>query len=129
MHFASLATQHPTDNYIYMRQKQAASDVSLIKEIKNSATLSFDITTLEVLDAIMSLKYNKASEVYSLVAEHLKTAPHLVATFLTLVINTIFNSGWIPESLKVGLLHSIHKKGKPKNEPENYRGISVTPSS
>ena len=56
MHFASLATQHPTDNYIYTRQKQAASEVSLIKEIKNSATLLFDITTLEVLDAFMSLK-------------------------------------------------------------------------
>ena len=42
-------------------------------------------------------------------------------------INTIFNTRKIPTSLKEGLLHPIHKKGKPKNIPGNYRGITITP--
>ena len=127
MHFATLATPHPKDCYTDRRQTQAAKNVSLMKDIEKGATLPVDIAALEVLDAIMSQKCNKASDVYGLAAEHLKKAPHIVATYLTPVINTIFNTGRIPDSLKVGLLHPIHKKGKPKNDPGNYRGITITP--
>ena len=127
MHFAALATPHPKDCYTDRRQAQAAKNVSMMKDIAKGATLPVDITALEVLDAIMSQKCNKASDVYGLAAEHLKNAPHIVTTYLTPVINSIFNTGRIPDSLKVGLLHPIHKKGKPKNDPGNYRGITITP--
>ena len=61
---------------------------------------------------ILSLKTGRAKDVHDLTAEHVKVAAEIVVYFLTPVINVIFNSGSIPKTLKQGVLHPVHKKGK-----------------
>ena len=126
-HFEQLATPSSNLNFTEERQALAHSNVSVIESLERGELMPFDITKQEVIEIIDSLKLNKAKDVNNLVAEHLKMAPCLIADFLTPVINTIFNTGIIPKSLKEGLLHPVHKKGKEKDIPGNYRGITITP--
>ena len=47
--------------------------------------------------------------------------------FLTTILNAIVQSGKIPQSFKQGILFPIHKGGgKPKDNTDNYRGITVS---
>ena len=80
-----------------------------------------------VLGKSRNLKKNRAADTYNLTAEHLRAAPEILADYLTPITNTIFTTGTIPEILKEGLLHPVHKKGKPLEDPGNYRGITITP--
>ena len=66
-------------------------------------------------------------DAYGLTAEHLQTALNPDVKFLTIVINEIVLSGSILDSLKEGIIHPVHKKGKDKEIPGNYRGITVSP--
>jgi hypothetical protein len=93
----------------------------------NSHHLSVPITTFEVSEAIQSLKKKKASDGSGLTAEHLQMAVEPVSKFLTPVINEIVATGHIPDSLKEGIIHPVHKKNKDKSLPGNYRGITVSP--
>ena len=104
---------------------------STVKEIKddhlNIPALSVPITKFEIHEAIMSLKKGKAADIAGLTAEHLQIAPFTITEFLAPVVNEIINSGKMPLSLKQGIITPVHKKGKPKDVPGNYRGITVTP--
>ena len=126
-HFGRLATPSQDENFTENRQQIARMNVKIISEMTKEATLPIEITKKEVLEAVNSLKKNKAADTFGLTAEHLRTAPEILTEYLTPVINTIFATGQIPEGLKEGLLHPIHKKGKPPEDPGNYRGITITP--
>ena len=124
-HFSELATPSGGGGYTPHRQEQAQENVLNITAEENS--LPIKITKQEVINSIQSLKFNKAKDTYDLVAKHLKLAPNLIAEFLTPVINSILETSKVPIYLKEGLLHPVHKKGKSKIEPWNYRGIASTP--
>jgi hypothetical protein len=127
-HFSMLATPVPHKDYSYDRFERASTNIlNIRKSLKPVTPMSIPITKFEVEAAIMSLKKNKARDGFELVAEHLQQAPKLTADFLTPVINKIIETGKIPPRLKEGLVHPIHKKGKPKNSAGNYRGITITP--
>ena len=49
-----------------------------------------------------------------------KTGPLLLSLF-----NECWNSGEIPENWKIGLLIPIYKNKGPRNDPQNYRGITL----
>ena len=126
-HFTMLASPKEDDNYTHERLRLVETNLRAIVELAEPDQLPFQITRWEVTAAINQLKKKKASDTYGLVSEHLKVAPALVADFLTPIINRICQTGKIPDMLKEGLLHPIHKKGKPKDIPGNYRGITITP--
>ena len=48
-----------------------------------------------------------------------------MAQFITKIINKIIEARNIPERLKIGILHPIHKKDKAINIPGNFRGIQI----
>jgi hypothetical protein len=50
-----------------------------------------------------------------------------IISILLLLINNIFRTGEIPDSLKIGLLSPIYKNKGSKNDATNYRGITVLP--
>ena len=51
--------------------------------------------------------------------------PELI-TFITLIINRIIDTRSIPDIIKSGIIHPIHKKGKAAYVAGNYRGITIT---
>ena len=127
IHFGQLATPRDEDHYRDERQQEAAKNVKLIEDLLSESTLPIEISKAEVLEVLNSLKTGKAHDAYNLTAEHLRNAPYIITEFITPIINQIFTTGEIPRSLKVGLLHPIHKKGKLPEIPGNYRGITITP--
>jgi hypothetical protein len=50
-----------------------------------------------------------------------------IISILLLLINNVFKTGEIPDSLKIGLLSPIYKNKGSKNDATNYRGITVLP--
>lgn len=83
-----------------------------------------DIATLTT--SIKSLDINKATGLDGLSPKMLKLSAEVVAPSLVHLINISILEGKFPDILKVAKLNPIHKNG-PKNEPSNYRPISILP--
>ena len=83
------------------------------------------ITMYEVSNAIEKLKRGKAKDEDGLVAEHLKEGGPSLIKFITCLINRIIQTKEIPDRIKGGIIHPLHKKGKPINKSGNHRGITI----
>ena len=126
-HFSKLAKPSSNPNFNDTRQLSAEYNVNLISANVKNAQLPFKVIKHEVTVAISGLKRKKASDIQNLAAEHLQVCPQIISTFLTPVLNQIINTGHIPNILKEGIVHPVHKKGKSNVDPGNYRGITVSP--
>ncbi len=76
---------------------------------------------------VFSLNRKKAPDKHGLTAEHLQLAGGIVITILTYVVNEILRLRVIPGMLKDGILTPVLKKDRDAKQPNNYRGITVTP--
>ena len=83
------------------------------------------ITIFEVQLAIKKLKVNKAKDCEDLVAEHLIHGGRPIAEFMCSIINAIIDQRHIPQLIKQGILHPVHKRDKAINQPGNFRGITI----
>ena len=125
-HFSSLATPKPSTVFDEDYKTQVEEDVKAIHRLCDMITCeSIPITQFEVSEAIAKLKRNKAQDEEHLVAESLQHGGPPLINFLTQIINKIIETKEIPELIKGGIMHPIHKKGKPINISGNYRGISI----
>ena len=87
--------------------------------------LNEPITVSEVVKAIKRLKRNKASSPSdNILNEYLIESVDILSGHLTDMFNTIFDSGYFPESWSEGFIVPIHKKGD-KKDPNNYRGVTL----
>ena len=98
----------------------------MIESLDSDENLILPVSKKEIIVAIKQLHHNKAADYIGLQAEHLKYGGEPMLAILRLLINQIFSMKHIPESLKIGTISPIFKKGDNK-EPDNYRGITVTP--
>ena len=57
-------------------------------------------------------------------AELIESSPDVFTNFITNLFNCILNTGEIPDSWGISIIHPIHKKGN-CDYPNNYRGISL----
>ena len=85
------------------------------------------ITEKELKDAINSINRRKSADYYNITIEHFLYSEDQIISILLLLINNIFRTGEIPDSLKIGLLSPIYKNMGSKNDATNYRGITVLP--
>ena len=85
-----------------------------------------EIQIEEIEMAVGKLKSGKAPDVDGIAAEHYKYAESELIPVLHHILNTIIKDLDIPSSLKSGILTPVLKKNKDKNNPANYRGITVT---
>ncbi|CAG2213888.1 unnamed protein product [Mytilus edulis] len=69
----------------------------------------------------------KAADCANLTSEHLKNGGQIVISAVTKLINMIFDVCSIPDLLKLGIATPVYKrKGKPLDDPNSYRKITVT---
>ena len=129
LHFSNLAKPRsmPQFNSALLTSNEIAVENLKSSLLSDVLPLTIPITATEVAMAISSLKKNKAKDEFDITAEHLQHASSSIAAFITPTVNEIFNTGVIPQCLKSGIIHPIHKKGKETNNPANYRGITITP--
>lgn len=80
-------------------------------------------TEEEISTIIQSLRNNASNGYDNISAKLIKKYKQLFAPILTEHINNIIENGKYPESLKIGTVIPIHKKGK-KTDCTNYRPIT-----
>jgi len=85
-----------------------------------------NITNDNVIATIRRLKSRKSPGPDGLSSEHLKYMPEELVPYITNIINLMFKTVDVPMCVKEGILTLVHKNGKDKLYPENYRGITVT---
>jgi hypothetical protein len=86
-----------------------------------------EVNENEVLKYIFSFKNGKAPDDSKVTSEHLKYGGQKLITVLTMLVNFIFQNKHIPPILKSGIACPIYKKGgKPTDNPNSYRKITVT---
>ena len=129
-HFHHLGT--PTDlphyNTEHKRRitatKQCISDYIMRHKPYETAP---PITTEEVHKAIKKLNPKKAADKEGLTAEHLKHgSPHILPA-LAAFFNKILLHGLQPADFNNGVLNPVLKKGKDFLDPNNSRGIVISP--
>ena len=81
----------------------------------------------ETKQGIKRLKTKKAPGIDCISSEMIKCSYNVLQNKITKLFNLILNSGYYRETWKHGLIHSIHKNGS-KNDPSNYRGITLLSS-
>jgi exonuclease III len=82
----------------------------------------------EVLGAIRKMTNNKAPGDDDITPEMLKALPRCAITALTNIIGDIWETQRIPDDWRNAVVIPLHKKG-PKQDPANFRGISLLRSS
>ncbi len=86
--------------------------------------LDYRISQEEVLKAIKKLKRGKAPSVDGILNEMLKDMSPLMVKCATKLFNGILSTGIFPETWRLNLLSTAHKKGS-KFECGNYRGLAI----
>ncbi len=97
-----------------------------IPECDEPCSLSQDINTSEVVEAINRLKRGKATGLDGVKAEFVIDGCDALLTILQTLFNKLFNEG-LCGSLAVGVIHALFKSGD-ASSIDNYRSITVGPA-
>lgn len=125
-HFSSLAQPQKDPNFDDEFLAEAEKEVQYLTYLcEKIASEQIPITVLEVQEAIKKLKKKKAQDDDELAAEHIIYGGRVITEFITKIINCIIKERSIPQKLKTGILHPVHKKDKAINIPGNFRGITI----
>ena len=88
-------------------------------------TLNSDFTFIEINKLINKLKNNKSSGIDNIINEFLKYSPVNYKKLLVKLFNIILRTGIIPTEWCISFISPIYKNKGEKNDPNNYRGISI----
>ena len=80
----------------------------------------------EVIQIIQRLKTNKATGIDEISIRAVKDVSDVLAAPLADICNSSFLQGVFPNSLKIGRLTAIHKKGS-RTDVNNYRPVTILP--
>lgn len=105
---------------------EAVPDVGYENGIEQPCVLDLDkpITQEEIRLAMGNLKCNKAAGPDLVIAEMLKHSLDILVPCLVLLFNKILDTGIYPHGWTGAIIVPIHKGGN-KDNPDNYRGISL----
>jgi len=84
-----------------------------------------EITTPGVLKLLANIDVRKSTGPDELSPRILKESCNEIAPILTYIFNQSLATGIVPEDWLLANIFALHKKG-PKEQPENYRPISLT---
>ena len=87
--------------------------------------LNAQIDEEELKKGLKSLKNNKSTGPDEILNEQIKATFPIMKNIYLKLFNTIFDTGCFPEIWAEGLIVPIYKKKGSKNNPNNYRGITL----
>lgn len=96
-------------------------------DVEEDGFLNAEFNVDEILQAISKLGKNKSPGNDGLSTEFYTYTKNEITPILCCLFNKIFQFGSFPISWGESIICPIHKSG-PKNDPNNYRGISLTTS-
>ena len=112
------------ENYFYS-QFSAPSDYDININSINDHLIDFNIETGIVFSLLSKINSNKAPGPDGIHGKILKNCASSIALPLSLLYNTSFKTGLIPNEWKLGNIVPVFKKGD-KSSVEDYRPISLT---
>ena len=114
------------DHFKDLNNVQSDVDITLPDDISEYNTvINESISEKEIVDAIKSLKNNKACGGDMILNEFLKHSAFKLMPVFVKIFNIVFESGIIPDCWSEGFICPIYKnKGDPANA-DNYRGITI----
>ena len=100
----------------------------LIPPTKSSKEFVFEeITSAHIYSLLSKLCKSKATGLDSISAKLLRECPDLIAESLTLIFNQSLLTGIFPDEWKSARVTPLYKNSGKRNDPTNYRPISVIP--
>ena len=105
-------------------QSNVSFDINRIS-IEGDDALNKDFTYAEIDKLINKLKNNKSCGIDNIVNEFIKYSPSEYKQLMVKLFNLILKSGIMPSSWGMSFISPIYKNKGPKNDPNNYRGISI----
>ena len=100
----------------------------LLTDMNGLQDPNFEITGTEVSNAIKQINLDKSPDPFGVKVEHFFHVNETVSLYLADIINKIFKNDSIPPLLATSLIIPIVKSYKKSmQDPNNYRGISITP--
>ena len=129
-YFSKLYSDTKRDHYDVEFETQVEEKVrSIVEEFPSScqdrdtACISID----EVIKAVKSLKKKKACGQDKIYNEHLIYGGPVLYEHLANFFSDMYKYGSVPNSLKEGIIITLHKGGrKSKTDPNNYRAITLS---
>ena len=114
------------DHFKNLNNVENDVDIVLPDDVTEYNTvINESITEKEVLEAIKSLKNQKACGNDMILNEFLKNGTDKLLPVYVKIFNIVFDSGIVPDSWSQGYICPIYKnKGDPANA-DNYRGITI----
>ena len=125
-HFQDLAKCTPNPKFYTDFDELIQFEYTQIVELVKGNDVS-EVTMDELRKAINAINKGKASDIYGLMIEHVVFGGEELAQSILSIINCIFKSGVVPDSLKNGLLTPIFKNKGSRLDAKYYRGITVLP--
>ena len=92
---------------------------------KIESDLERPFTRSEFMECVATLKNNKSSSFDQVTNEMIKASRHYTAKPVLSLFNAILDTSLYPYPWRLDILSPLHKAGE-KNDPNNFRGISVS---
>ena len=125
-HFEKILSTQGNDHKIPNFETKIKENLQkIIKRNTNHTELNKDITDKEITEEAKQLKNKKAVGPDSISNEMIKTSIPTMLPILKRLYNQILKQGIFPNGWNTDFLSPIHKNGA-KDDPNNYRGISVS---
>ena len=128
-YFKDVYTDIERPHYVSNFQREVDTWVKFIKEEnehERDANPTY-ISMLEVKEATKELKKKKACGADCIYNEHLIFGGDLLCEKIAKLYTAMFNYGYIPCSMKEGIIITVHEGGKKsKTDPNNYRAITLS---
>ena len=108
--------------HLFLPIKIIMSNFPHFFDIKNDVFPNYFIRNSELYSespatyAINSINRRKSADYYNITIEHFLYSKDQIISILVLLINNIFRTGEIPDSLKIGLLSPIYNNKGSKND-------------
>ena len=117
-YFKSLNKNNKNVDSSFLNKLKDLENVKIFTELDNR------ISNKEIINAIASLKNNKASSFDQILNEMLKFGQTYIIDPLCKLFNNILSTGKFPVVWAKGIIVPIFKSGE-KCNPSNYRGITI----
>ena len=89
---------------------------------------SVNITTIDVIDALLCMKGGKSSDADSISVEHLHNAPINFISRLASLFNLMLSHSFVPNQFHLGFMIPLVKdQHGNRSDTNNYRGITISP--
>ncbi|CAC5375526.1 unnamed protein product [Mytilus coruscus] len=130
-YFYDLATPSENPNFDPIFKDNVEKDVqNLHKYFSEENQHNIEHVSTDMVEkTILSFKNGKSPDELNISAEHLKYGGSLLISVLAFIINFLFKHVHIPALIKSGIVCPVLKNGgKPKDDPNSYRRITITSS-